>query len=109
MTTRASPGTRYCLRVTSVHTDDSGPSLLVVFDNARYLFNAPESFTRAAVQSRVALGKVRHVFLGGLGPTAAGLPGLLLSSAEGGNKLMQITGPEGLDHMLATCRTFTRR
>lgn len=53
--------------------------------------------------------KMAKVFLGGVGDNTAGLPGLILSSAEGGNKSLEIIGPQGLDHFLATCRMFTRR
>lgn len=109
MTARATPNTRYYIQVLSTYTDDSTPSLLVVFDNARYLFNAPESFSRICVQSRIGMRRMGKVFVGKIGDDTAGLPGLILSCGEGGNKSLEIIGPQGMDHFIATCRMFTRR
>ncbi|GAA5824883.1 hypothetical protein JCM11251_005379 [Rhodosporidiobolus azoricus] len=100
--------TGYSVSVLTTHTDDSQPSLLVAFDNQRYLFNTPEATSRIALQNKVGLRKVGHVFLGDL-EQSAGLPGFILSSVEAGNDKIQVVGPEGTDHLLASCRYFTRR
>lgn len=109
MTGRATSGTNHYLQILSNHNDDSHPALAVVFDHQRYLFNAPESLCRIAIQSRIPLKRISQVFLGGIGEQTAGLPGLILSSAEAGNKSLNLIGPQGLHHFVATCRTFTRR
>lgn len=108
MTELAPAGTRYSVSVLTTHTVDSQPSLLVAFDSQRYLFNAPEGFSRIALQNKVGLRKVGHVFLGDLAESG-GLPGFVLTSVEAGNDKIRVYGPEGTDHLLASCRFFTRR
>lgn len=108
MTTPAAPNTRYTLQVLSAHSSDSAPSALITFDQQRYLFNAPESLSRVCVQGRVGLRKVTNLFLGGL-EESAGLPGLVLSTVEAGNRSLEVAGPAGTDHLLASCRFFCRR
>ena len=108
MTTQAPAGTRYSISVLTTHTVDSAPALLVAFDSQRYLFNTPEAISRIALQNKVGLRKVGHVFLGDV-EESAGLPGFILSSVEAGNERIKLVGPEGTDHFLATCRFFTRR
>ncbi|BGP19471.1 hypothetical protein JCM10213_006291 [Rhodosporidiobolus nylandii] len=108
MTEAAPMNTGYTVSVLTTHTVDSHPSLLVTFDNQRYLFNAPEAFSRVALQNKVGLRKVGHVFLGEL-EQSGGLPGFVLSSVEAGNDKIKVFGPEGTDHLLASCRFFTRR
>ncbi|GAA6036325.1 hypothetical protein JCM8097_001668 [Rhodosporidiobolus ruineniae] len=108
MTEAAPPNTGYSVSVLTTHTVDTQPSLLVAFDNQRYLFNAPEAISRVALQNKVGLRKVGHVFLGEL-EQSAGLPGFILSSVEAGQDKIQVVGPEGTDHLIASCRFFTRR
>ncbi|GAA5899823.1 tRNase Z [Sporobolomyces salmoneus] len=101
-------GNKYSISILSTHSSDSSPSLLVAFPDQRYLFNTPESISRIALQSKVGLRKVGNVFLGSVGESA-GLPGFILSSVEAGNSRIEIVGPGGTDHYLASCRFFTRR
>lgn len=108
MTELAPAGTRYSVSVLTTHTVDSSPSLLVAFENQRYLFGTPEGFSRIALQNKVGLRKVGHVFLGDLAQSG-GLPGFLLTSVEAGNDKIKVFGPRGTDHLLASCRFFTRR
>lgn len=108
MASAAPVNARYHISVLATSTVDSKPSLLVTFDNARYLFNSPESISRICVQSKIALRKVGAVFLGDL-EESAGLPGLILSTVEAGNNKVQICGPAGTTHFVASCRFFTRR
>ncbi|BGP57816.1 hypothetical protein JCM8202v2_005463 [Rhodotorula sphaerocarpa] len=90
MTTQAPAGTRYSISVLTTHTVDSAPALLVAFDSQRYLFNTPEAISRIALQNKVGLRKVGHVFLGDL-EESAGLPGFILSSVEAGNDRIKVT------------------
>jgi ribonuclease Z len=101
-------GNKYSVSVLSTYSNDSSPSLLVTFPDQRYLFNTPEAISRIALQSKVGLRKVGNVFLGSL-DESAGLPGFVLSSVEAGNNKIEIAGPAGTDHYLASCRFFTRR
>ncbi|GAA6009767.1 hypothetical protein JCM10207_004185 [Rhodosporidiobolus poonsookiae] len=108
MSESSSTNAGFSVSVLTTHTVDSHPSLLVTFDNQRYLFNTPEAFSRIALQNKVGLRKVGHVFLGDL-EQSAGLPGFVLSSVEAGIDKIQIFGPEGAEQLLASCRFFTRR
>ncbi|GAA5821347.1 hypothetical protein JCM10212_000982 [Sporobolomyces blumeae] len=101
-------GSRFTASVLSTHSSDSSPSLLVAFDSKRYLFNTPEAISRIALQSKVGLRKVSNVFLGSL-DESAGLPGFVLSTVEAGNTKIEVVGPDGTEHFLASCRYFTRR
>ncbi|GAA5944075.1 tRNase Z [Sporobolomyces koalae] len=103
-----SSGNRFHVSVLSTYSSDSTPSLLVTFQNQRYLFNTPEAISRIALQSKVGLRKVGNVFLGSI-DESIGLPGFILSSVEAGNNKIEIVGPVGVDHFLASCRFFTRR
>lgn len=52
--------------------------------------------------------KISKAFIGDL-EKSAGLPGFILSTVEAGNHVVELVGPEGLDHLVATYRFFTRR
>ncbi|KAM0790962.1 hypothetical protein ACM66B_004267 [Microbotryomycetes sp. NB124-2] len=100
--------TRYTISVLSIDSADSKPALLVTFPDKRYLFNTPESIGRICVQNKTGLKKVGQAFLGDL-QVSTGLPGFILSAVEAGSSKLQIYGPRGLKHYLASCRYFTRR
>lgn len=108
MTHAAPLNTRYSLSVLSTASVDSRPSLLVTFDNHRYLFNTPEAISRVCVQSKIGMKKMGQVFLGEL-RESAGLPGFILSTVEAGTKELEVFGPTGTEHFVASCRFFTRR
>jgi hypothetical protein len=44
-------------------TSDTDPTLLINFDNAKYLFNVTEGFSRTCIQRKVTTNKLRSVFL----------------------------------------------
>ncbi|KAK4048132.1 hypothetical protein OIV83_005002 [Microbotryomycetes sp. JL201] len=100
--------TRYTIQVLSVDSSDSKPALLVTFPDKRYLFNTPESIGRICVQNKTGLKKVGQAFVGDL-QASTGLPGFILSAVEAGAHKLQVYGPRGLKHYLASCRYFTRR
>lgn len=108
MTHAAPLNTRYSLSLLSTHSADSTPSLLVTFDNHRYLFNVPESISRICVQNKIGMKKMGQVFLGQL-EGSEGLPGFVLSTVEAGSRELELFGPQGLEHLMASCRFFTRR
>jgi hypothetical protein len=61
-------------------TSDTEPSLLVTFENAKYLFNVGENTTRSFLQTGRRWNNARGVFLTSVGTTrASGLPGKILS------------------------------
>ena len=57
-------------------TGDTAPSVLLFFDNLRFLFNVGEGFQRFCVQHRVKLSKTNGIFVTRTSTDAAGgLPG----------------------------------
>ncbi|KAI5476760.1 3' tRNA processing endoribonuclease [Pseudohyphozyma bogoriensis] len=102
------PAHKFTLQVLSTSSCDSGPSLLLTFAHNRYLFNTPESISRICVQTKTPMRRIKQIFLGSL-KDSAGLPGTILTTFEGGNRELEVFGPNGTDHFVASCRHFTRR
>lgn len=124
---------------TSVHTtlsSDTEPSIVITFDSAKYIFNAGENTTRAILQSKRGWKKVKALFLTQLGTQrSSGVPGaslnspssvvrsrgydghlttvlglgLLMSVADSTPRAMQVVGPSGLQHFLASMRFYVFR
>ena len=75
---------------------DSPPSLLLFFDNSRYLINAPEGTQRLATQHQIKLSKLHHILLTRSSSlTLGGLPGLAITLADLGVKRLTVSGGEG--------------
>ncbi len=122
---------------TSVYTalsSDTEPSIVITFASAKYIFNAGENTTRAILQSTRGWRKVKALFLTQLGTqrssgvpgmlldslvvrcrghyrplTTVLVPGLLMSVADSNPRAMQIVGPSGLLHFLASMRFYVFR
>ncbi len=122
---------------TSVYTtlsSDTEPSIVITFDSAKYIFNAGENTTRAILQDKRGWKKVKALFLTRLGtqrssgvpgvsldssscilliaydPLVAVLgPGLLMSIADSSPRAMEVFGPRGLLHLLASMRFYVFR
>lgn len=92
----------------SVYTtlsSDTEPSIVIAFDSAKYIFNAGENTTRAIMQSRRGWKKVKALFLTRLGTQrSSGVSGLLMSAADSSPRVMDIVGPKGLLHFVASTR-----
>jgi ribonuclease Z len=105
---------------------DNLPSLLIFFDNVRYLFGCGEGTQRFCVEHKVRLSKVSHIFvpqvsweqLGGMPGTSSSplLPsvtnssaGMMLTLADVGVKQLNIHGPANLTHFLCATRFFVCR
>jgi hypothetical protein len=57
-------------------TSDTDPTLLINFDNAKYVFNVTEGFSRTCIQRKVTTNKLRSVFLSRYSTEACnGMPG----------------------------------
>lgn len=66
------------IQIVGTDTVDSTPSLLVFFDNKRYLFNVGEGTQRLCLEHKVKLGKVDSIYLTSLNwEVVGGLPGTL--------------------------------
>jgi ribonuclease Z len=103
---------------------------VVTFDSAKYIFNVGENTTRAILQNKRGWKNLKALFLTRLGtqrssgvpgtsldsslcvlPIAHVLPGLglLMSAADSSPRLMDIVGPKGLLHFLASMRFYVFR
>lgn len=101
---------RVFAQVVGVATGDSAPAVLVVTDGARYLFNVGEGLQRFCMEHKVRLVKVDGLFF--TRPTTetmGGLPGMLLTLADMGKRVLGVHGPTGLADYLYGLRHFMRR
>lgn len=62
----------WSLRVLTGLTDDTEPTIVVQFDNAKYVFNAGEGTYRAFSQRRYSATKSKAIFLSALHPQQFG-------------------------------------
>ncbi|KAJ7460806.1 hypothetical protein FB451DRAFT_1045064 [Mycena latifolia] len=91
-------------------TTDTEPSLVISFDQAKYIFNAAENSNRAFTQKKAHRKKTRAFFLTQVGAQrAGGLPGMLMSSADQTLSTLDVIGPPGLAHSIASMRSYIYR
>ncbi|KAL7284142.1 hypothetical protein ACG7TL_001423 [Trametes sanguinea] len=96
--------------VLSEATSDTEPTLLVEFDSGKYIFNAGEATGRTWLQSHHSLRKTRGLFLTAAGTQrCGGVGGVLMLCADAAVPKLDIVGPYGLMHYLATMRGFAYR
>ena len=121
----------------SVYTtlsSDTEPSIVIKFDSAKYIFNAGENTTRAILQNRRGWKKVKALFLTRLetqrssGVPGVSLdsslciiviahvpffsvldPGLFMSMADSSPRVIDVVGPKGIYHFLASMRYYVFR
>ncbi|KZV65463.1 Metallo-hydrolase/oxidoreductase [Peniophora sp. CONT] len=91
-------------------TADTEPMLVVTFDQAKYYFNAGEGTTRSVLQFGRGWRKAKAIFVTEVGTrTSGGLPGMLMSIADSSERKLDVVGPKGLLHQLASMRIYTYR
>ncbi|KZT39457.1 hypothetical protein SISSUDRAFT_984836 [Sistotremastrum suecicum HHB10207 ss-3] len=94
----------------SQSTADSNPSILLTFDSGKYLFNCGEGTTRLLIQNRRGFRKVKGIFATRVNTDAVGgIPGTLMSLADSGTERIELCGPKGLLHFIASARFYTLR
>ncbi|XP_039143394.1 tRNAse Z TRZ4, mitochondrial-like isoform X3 [Dioscorea cayenensis subsp. rotundata] len=94
---------------TGMDTQDTSPSVLLFFDNQRFIFNAGEGLQRFCTEHKIKLSKIDHIFLTRVSSeTAGGLPGLLLTLAGMGQDGMSVNiwGPSDLNYLLDAMKSF---
>ncbi|KAI3896007.1 hypothetical protein MKW92_017970 [Papaver armeniacum] len=94
---------------TGLDTQDTSPSILLFFDDQRFIFNAGEGLQRFCTEHGIKLSKINHIFLSRVcSETTGGLAGLLLTLAGKGNKEMSVSiqGPSGLQFLVKAMKTF---
>ena len=74
------------------------------------MFNAGEGTTRISAQYRASNSRVEHIFLTRVASeTMGGIPGLLMTLADGGRTSVDVYAPPNLLYALATTRLYARR
>ncbi|KAI3913634.1 hypothetical protein MKX01_035830 [Papaver californicum] len=102
---------------TGLDTQDTSPSILLFFDNQRFLFNAGEGFQRFCTGHKIKLSQIDHVLLTRVcSETAGGLAGVLLTLAgisargggrdEGAGMSVNLWGPSGLQYLVDAMKCF---
>ncbi|KZT10496.1 uncharacterized protein LAESUDRAFT_810112 [Laetiporus sulphureus 93-53] len=95
----------WSVSVVSTATSDTEPTIIVTFDNGKYVFNAGENTGRTWTQSRRHWRKSKGLFVTSVGTQqCAGLTGVLMFFADGLMKGLDVVGPQGLTHYLASMR-----
>jgi len=100
------------LRVLAAPSSDTShvPTLILQCDSKKYMFNAGEGTTRVSAQHRASNTRVEHIFLTRVATeTLGGIPGLLMTLADGGRTSINIHAPTNLKYALATTRFYARR
>ncbi|KAG2206524.1 hypothetical protein INT47_008541 [Mucor saturninus] len=98
------------IQILGQNSPEGPPSLIVHYDNQRYLFNCREGTQRLCVQEKARLAKTSNVFLSRLSwDCLGGLPGMLLTLTDAGIKHIGIHGGKNLAHFIASTRHFVYR
>ncbi|KAF8329413.1 uncharacterized protein EI90DRAFT_1391010 [Cantharellus anzutake] len=104
---------KWVARALSVPSADTDACLSVFFESTpsnKYLFNCSEGTFRAIQQRKVGLSRIKALFLTRIHTQrSSGVPSLLMSLADSGSSSFTIIGPEGLNHYLATTRSYAMR
>ncbi|KAJ3858973.1 hypothetical protein EV359DRAFT_51550 [Lentinula novae-zelandiae] len=114
--------TNWGIQFLSTVSSDTDPCVVFSFEQgpdtvqgsgggAKYIFNVGENTNRAFTQSKMSWNGTRAVFLtGSPRDRVGGLSSLLMSFADGDPKYpMRVIGPPGVNHLLATQRSFVYR
>ncbi|KAI8612015.1 beta-lactamase-like protein [Chytriomyces sp. MP71] len=106
---------KYQLQMVGAATVESRPSVAVVFDSQRYLFNCGEG-TQRFLNDRsktciaVSGAKTRQMFFTrNSWDCIGGLPGMILTLADAGGKGFTMRGPVGFRHSVSAMRQFLYR
>ncbi|GJD08662.1 Zinc phosphodiesterase ELAC protein 2 [Galdieria sulphuraria] len=98
------------LQVVGSGKADTGLSIILFFDDHRYLFNCGEGTQRLCAEKGLNLFRVDTVFFTGLDARCAGgLFGTLLTLADAGKTHLELFGPTGLVRFFAASSCFYRR
>lgn len=95
-------------------TGDTCPSILLFFENERYVFNVGEGFQRYCFQHGVKLSRLSDIFLTRMSTEAAGgLPGMLITMTEfgvsgllTGRSGVTVHGPRNLSMLVEAIGSF---
>lgn len=102
-------------QVLGTATGDSTPTILIFFDQKRFLFNCGEGTQRFCTEHKIRLARIKDVFLTRLHwENTGGLPGALLTVADAvqylpGPQHFSIYGPRHTRNFITSLRYFINR
>ena len=98
------------LQLLSLDTVSCSPSVIVVTESSRFLFDSGEGIQRLCVEHRARIAKLEGVYLTRLSPeTVSGLPGLCLTAADAGRTHLAVVGPKDTTLFWDSTSHFMRR
>ncbi|GAA5814487.1 hypothetical protein MFLAVUS_007984 [Mucor flavus] len=98
------------IQIVGQNSPEGPASLIVHYDDQRYLFNCREGTQRLCVQEKARLAKTSNVFLSRLNwDCIGGLTGMLLTLTDAGIKNIGLHGGKNLTHFIAATRHFVYR
>ncbi|KAI1295847.1 hypothetical protein EDD11_007705 [Mortierella claussenii] len=98
------------LQILSTGTADCSPSVVLHFDNHRYLVNCGEGTQRLCMESRFRFAKLKTIlFTRTHWDCLGGAPGMLLTLSDVGATDIKLLGAENLTHALISTRPFVYR
>lgn len=125
---------RWIARALTAPSADTDACLSIFFESQpsyKYIFNVGEGSFRASQQRKHGLTKWKAIFISAIDASAsAGLPGaywesyvcatggngdwtmragVIMSLADSGTKEINVIGPRGLDHFIASTRSYALR
>ncbi|KAF7309493.1 hypothetical protein MIND_00320100 [Mycena indigotica] len=98
--------------VVTTATADTEPSVVLAFENPsyKYIFNVSENANRAFTQKKAHRRKTRvFFFTQSSAERMGGLAGMLMSSADQGLQNLDVIGPQGMTHAVASMRFYIYR
>ena len=102
---------KYSIQTITSHVKSSSrPSVMLIFENQRYIFNTGEGTQRFFHDRSIKMTNLHTVFLTRLHMDAlGGLPGLIMTLADKSLDSLDIVGPVGVTHYLASAKAFLMR
>ncbi|KAJ1920472.1 hypothetical protein H4219_001309 [Mycoemilia scoparia] len=103
---------KWYVQIINTPSSNSGnsSSILIHFDNGRYLINCPEGTQRLCAEQKVRLIHLRSLFLTQMHwRHFGGFPGMLLTLADAGVQSLDVVGGPNVTHGLVATRHFLLR
>lgn len=98
------------LQILSLDTVSCSPSVIVVTEGSRFLFDSGEGIQRLCVEHRARIAKLEGVYLTRLSPeTVSGLPGLCLTAIDAARSKIALVGPKDTSLFWESTKHFMRK
>ncbi|KAI4525783.1 Metallo-hydrolase/oxidoreductase [Schizophyllum commune Loenen D] len=107
---RAADTMDWSASVLTTLSSDTEPSVLVTFPHAKYIFNVSENTNRAFLQNSSNWKKIQGMFFTQASvQRMGGASGLLMTFADATIQKLNVVGPPGTGHYLASARSYLYR